>query len=206
MVLLTAGWQRPGTVRAQTGAPTGVDVPPIPDPVQVSLDRTTTAFLALDFLQSNCQPRPPCVASLPAVAFGLAQARAANVLTVYSDTGATQVILDQVAPNPTDPKVSSSADKFFNTNLDGILKQAGITTIVVTGTSSNGAVLYTASSGVKLGYTVVLAEDGISAITDFANLYTEWQLLNFPGGSNAQNTPLQPKAVTLSRTDLITYR
>ena len=193
-------------VHAQQAPGTGVQVPPIPDPVAVSLDPTTTAFLALDFLQSNCQPRPPCVDSLPAVAFGLAQARAANTLVVYSDTGPTQVILDQVAPNPGDPKVTSSADKFFNTDLDSILKQAGVTTIVVTGTSSNGAVLYTSSSGVKLGFTVVVAEDGISAATDFANQYTEWQLLNFPGGSNAQNAALQPKAVTLSRTDLITYR
>jgi len=102
--------------------------------------------------------------------------------------------------------VTSSADKFFGTDLDSILKQHGITTVVVTGTSSNGAVLYTSFSAAERGYTVVVAEDGISADTDFATQFTEWQLLNGPGTTNLQNTPLQPKAVTLSRTDLITYK
>lgn len=61
--------------------------PTIPDPVAVSLDPSTTAFLALDFMLSNCSDqRPSCVASLPAVASGLAAARAAGVLVVYSQT------------------------------------------------------------------------------------------------------------------------
>jgi Isochorismatase family len=195
-----------GAHNASAGTQSDVGVPAIPDPVAVSLDPTTTAFLALDFLQSNCQPRPPCVASLPAVGFGLEQARATNAMVVYSDTGPTQTILDAVAPNPGDPKVSSSADKFFNTDLDNILKNAGISTVVITGTSSNGAVLYTAYGAVERGYTVVIAVDGISASNDFANQFTEWQLLNLPGPSNPQNMSLQPKAVTLSRTDLITYK
>jgi hypothetical protein len=195
-----------GSHAVRAGSPSGVAIPSIPDPVAVSLDPTTTAFLALDFLQSNCQPRPTCVASLPNVQSGLQQARAANATVVYSDTGPTQTILDAVAPEAGEPKVSSSADKFFNTDLDNILKNAGVTTVVITGTSSNGAVLYTGYGAVVRGYTVVVAEDGISANSDFANKFTEWQLLNLPGPSNPQNMPLQPKAVTLSRTDLIAYK
>ncbi len=34
---------------------------------------------------------------------------------------------------------------------------------------------------------------------------TRYQLLNQPGFTNADNTPLTPQAVTLSRTDLISF-
>jgi nicotinamidase-related amidase len=194
---------------AQTTAPqSGVAVPSIPDPVAVSLDPTTTAFLALDFQSSSCNPtsRPACITSLTPVAAGIAVARAAGVPIVYSNAGTAQDILEQIAPQPGDARVASGADKFFNTYLDDILKQGGVTTVVITGNASNGAVLYTAYGAVVRGYTVVIAEDGISASNDFANQFTEWQLLNLPGPSNPQNMPLQPKAVTLSRTDLVTYK
>jgi len=191
----------------------GSSLPTVPDPVAVTLDHTTTAFLALDFLQSNCgtptapapTPRPACAASLTAVASGLAAARAASVLVVYSQFPGG-IIVDPVAPNPGDPVVAAGADKFLGTNLDDILKQAGISTVVITGTGSNGAVLYTAFEASARGYTVVVAEDGISANSDLITQYSEWQLLTGPGTSNPQNTPLKPMAVTLSRTDLITYK
>jgi hypothetical protein len=183
-----------------------MQVPTVPDPVAVSVDRSSTAFLALDFLDSNCGSRPPCVASLPAVASGLAAARAAGVPVMYSVVG-TGNILPDVAPIAPDPVIKSfGADKFYNTDLDSRLKAAGISTLVITGTSSNGAVLYTGYEAVARGYTVVVAEDGISAGSDFANLFTEWELLNLPGPANPQNMALQSKAVTLSRTDLTTYK
>lgn len=195
-------------VLAQTspGNPAGIQFPAIPDPVAVSLDPSTTAFLALDFMQSNCSAqRPTCIASLPAVASGLTAARAAGVFVVYSQTpGGT--IRSEVAPQPGDPIVIAQADKFFNTDLDDILKQAGITTVVITGTSSNGVVLYTAFGASERGYTVVVATDGISAGNDVLNYLALEQMLNEPGFANLPNTPLQPKAVTLSRTDLITYQ
>jgi nicotinamidase-related amidase len=66
-------------------------------------------------------------------------------------------------------------------------------------------VMYTATAAAQRGYTVVVAEDGISAATDIATTVALWQLLHGPG-ANPQNMPLQAKAVTLSRTDLITYK
>jgi hypothetical protein len=50
---------------------------------------------------------------------------------------------------------------------------------------------------------VVVPEDGISSRQPIATWVARWQLLNQPGFANAQNAPLQAKAVTLSRTDLI---
>jgi nicotinamidase-related amidase len=209
LVLIAAALLGTGARNAAAGSRLGQEapqVPTVPDPVAVTLDRTTTAFLALDFLDSNCGPRPACVATLPAVNAALAAARTASIPVFYSVVG-TGNILPDVMPATSDTVIKSfGADKFFNTDLDAMLKADGISTVVIAGTSSNGAVLYTGYAADARGYTVVVAEDGLSAATDFGTLFTEWELLNLPGPSNPQNTPLQAKAVTLSRTDLLTYK
>jgi hypothetical protein len=180
-------------------------VPAIPDPVAVTLDASTTAFLALDFAGSLCPSLPACVDSLPAVSSGITAARSAGATIVYSAFSNAPIPPD-LLQMPGDPVVMSGADKFYNTDLDAILQQHGIKTVVITGTLTNGAVLFTGFAASARGYTVVVATDGVSARGDFATPATEWQLLNGPGTSNPQNTPLQPKAATLSRTDLISYR
>jgi len=198
-----AAWamaQTPPTAQPQ------VQVPALPDPVPVTVSASSTAFLALDLLDANCSAsRPSCAATLPAIASGIGAARTAGALVVYSSFPGENVV-PELQMQPTDPMVTSGADKFYNTNLDSILKQNGIDTVVVVGSSSDGAVLYTAFGAAERGYTVVVAEDGLSASVDFANFLTEWQLLNGPGTANPQNTPLKAKVVTLSRTDLITYK
>jgi len=114
-------------------------------------------------------------------------------------------ILAEVAPRPTEPKVTGRADKFYGTPLDDILKSKGIKTLVIVGTAANGAVLYTAFGANVRGYTVVVATDGISA-DPFPMFLTQYQLLNQPGFANPENTPLAENKVTLSRSDLITFR
>jgi hypothetical protein len=190
---------------AHAGSLSLVTLPSIPPPVPVSLDAASTVFMALDFVTPTCANRPACAASLPAVQAGLAAARSAGVPVLYSVVGGNPVD-PSIAPQPGDVVLTTfGPDKFYNTNLDDILKADGASTLVITGTAADGAVLYTAYEAAQRGYTVVVAEDGISSNTDFATFLTEWQLLNGPGTVNPDNTPLQPKAVTLSRTDLISY-
>jgi nicotinamidase-related amidase len=179
----------------------------VPDPAAVSLDASTTAFLAIDFLQSTCASNPTCISTLPAVASGLASARTANAHVIYSvHLAPDNVILPDVAPMPNDPVFAAvPGDKFFDSNLDYLLRQAGATTLVLTGISSNSGVMYTAGAAVQRGYTVVVAEDGISAANDLSTTLALWQLIHGPG-ANPQNVPLQAKSVTLSRTNLITYK
>jgi hypothetical protein len=207
LLLIACAVTGPATTALAQGTPAAsppAQVPSIPDPAPVSLDGPTTAFLALDFNSSVCANLPTCLATLPAVSSGIGSARAAGALVVYS-TGGTATVLPDVQMQPSDPLVASGADKFYNTNLDEVLKQAGVKTVVVTGTITNGAVLYTSFGAAIRGYTVVVAADGVSARNDFGNYGTLWQLLNGPSTSNPQNMPLQAKAVTLSRTDLISY-
>lgn len=197
----------PGLLPASAPAVAAQAMPTIPAPAAVTLDPATTAYLVLDVNSAVCAPRPGCQATLPAIAALLDRARQANAFVVYSNTTAPgTTILPEVAPLPDDPMVTTSADKFFNTPLDDILRDRGIRTAVVVGTAANGAVLYTSFGASTRGYTVVVAEDGISAAEDFAVLLTRYQLLNQPGFGNPDNEPLRERAVTLSRTDLIAFQ
>jgi nicotinamidase-related amidase/cytochrome c5 len=181
-------------------------VPTIPAPVAVTLNPATTAFLLLDFSSVICTPRPSCVAVLPVASTLLTKARTANAFVVYSDIPVpTSTILPELAPAANDPTVAGSADKFFGTNLDDLLKQKGIQTVVIAGYAANGAVLYTAFHATVRGYTVVVAEDAMGSEDPFAVELTRYQLLNQPGLSNPENKPLEAGRVTLSRSDLITF-
>jgi nicotinamidase-related amidase len=141
---------------------------------------------------------------VPAIQRLLSKARAADVFVGYSNT-ANATILPDIAPRDSDPVVTSRADKFFNTDLDQILKDHGIQTVVMVGAAANGAVMYTSFGAVERGYTVVVATDGISSGPDFDTFLAEYQMLNMPGFANADNNPLQPTAATLTRGDLITF-
>lgn len=188
------------------GATAQLPIPTLPPPVPAVVDGKTTAYLVLDLTSVLCAPRPACQATLPAAAALLTKARNGNAPVIYSETptpGST--ILAEVAPRPTEPKVTGRADKFYGTPLDDILKSNGIKTLVIVGTAANGAVLYTAFGANVRGYTVVVATDGISA-DPFPMLLAQYQLLNQPGFANPENTPLAETKVTLSRSDLITFR
>jgi len=90
-------------------------------------------------LKQNCGKRARCIASIPAMEKLLGEARAARVTVVYSlihDSRTADVIKD-VAPNVDEPSVMSGPDKFLDTELEKILKDKGIKTVIVTGTAAN---------------------------------------------------------------------
>jgi nicotinamidase-related amidase len=181
-------------------------VPPAPAPVAVSLDPGTTALLVLDMTTHTCSPQANCLEMLPRVASLLASARAAGVYVVYS-TPATQLpILPEVVPGDGDPIVPGlGQDRFFDTALDEMLRAKGIQRLILVGWRENGSVLYTAVGGTLRTYTVVVADDGTSAVQDYDIAIGRYQLLT-QLNANATNDPLKKAAVTLSRTDLITFK
>jgi nicotinamidase-related amidase len=181
--------------------------PPIPAPATVTLDAKTTALVVLDIINPTCSTRPACNDSIPALQALIKKARDASVPVVYTNTAATNAIVPQVAPISGDVTiVPTNADKFNNPDFDATFKAKKITTLLLVGTRSNGAVLYTAFDANVHGYTVVVAIDGISGSIPFETVLTEWQMLNEPGFTNADNKPLAEKLVTLSRGDLITFK
>ncbi len=181
-----------------------MQLPDLPAPVPVALDPKTTAVLVLDVSDTSTKQVPACLESVPAVKRLIEAARAAGALVIFSlGRAAEQKVYSELGPRDDDPVVRTSADKFFNTDLDKRLE--GRTAAVIVGTAANGAVLYTAFGACARGLLVVVPEDGISSRDPLATYVARYQLLNQPGFVNAANTPLAPKAVTLSRSDLVTF-
>ncbi len=152
-------------------------------PRAVTLNAGRTALLVLDFTSGTCGSRPRCLASLPAEANLIARARAHRMMVVYSvapgETAAN--ILPPVAPSASDPVVESGPDKFVGTNLASILAAAGVTTVIVTGTAAEGAVLDTGlDAGLREGLQVVVPEDLVTSSV-YAESYVAWDFANAPG-------------------------
>src|SRR3990172_4064462 len=177
-------------------AATPAPKPPALKPVTV--DPKTTALLMLDFMNQNCAKRVRCVATIPAMKKLLGQARAKKMAVVYSliaNTTAADVIKD-VAPLADEPHVLSGPDKFLRTELEKILKDKGITTVIVAGTAANGAVLYTGSGAAFRGLNVIVPVDGMSAENPYAELSAAFTFANAPRVS---------ARTTLTRSEMIKF-
>lgn len=174
--------------------------PAAPALKEVTVDPKTTALLMLDFLTTNCtkERRPRCVESLPKAKALLERARKAGMPVVYALAGkaTTKEVWPEVAPLANEPSVLSSVDKFRNTDLQKILADKGIKTVIVTGTAAQGAVLYTGSTAALMGMTVVVPVDLMSAETIYHEQYVAVHFATAPGVS--QNT-------TLTRSDMIKF-
>jgi nicotinamidase-related amidase len=213
-VLLTTGWLLAactGSAFAQSGAQSNVatlQMPALPDPVPVTVIAATTALLVFDMVDPICTTQPKCMATMiPAVTSLLAKARSAGVFVLYSTRGPTHSKwIAQVAPTGGDPVMQSYAqDRFYNTDLDKILKDKDITTLILAGWKVSGSVTYTSVGATARGYTVVVPQDASLAATDYETAIGVFQILN-QLDANATNEPLKAKASTLSRTDLITIQ
>ena len=96
------------------------------------------------------------------------------------------------------PRYSRIAESLRGRILDGALPAGRGESGIGEGAQEEGHALR--------GYTVVVAQDGISAEPEFPITLTRWQLLNQPGFTNADNKPLAKGMVTLSTTDQITFK
>jgi len=161
-----------------------IKAPPPPAVKPVTVDKATTALLMLDFNEQTCnmQRRPRCVASIPHVKKVLDEARAAQMPIVYSlgGGGKPSDLPSTIAPTADEPIVSSGVDKFANTDLEKILKDKGVKTVLVVGAAAHGAVLYTVSTAATRGFKAIVPVDGISADIPYAEQYTVWHLANAP--------------------------
>jgi len=175
-----------------------VTAPPPPELKPVTLDPKTTALLMLDFLPPNCGSRPRCVATVAPAKKLLEEARSKGVTVIHSTFGNNKPtdILKDVAPAANEPTVNSFPDKFLNTDLDKMLKEKGIQTVITAGSAANGAILYTASGAALRNLKAVVPVDLISAATPYAEQLSTWQLANGPVFGNN---------VTITRSDMIKF-
>jgi nicotinamidase-related amidase len=177
-----------------------VKAPPAPTLKPVTVDAKTTALLLLDFINPNCTNRPRCMANLPAMKKLLTEARAKGVMVVYSIAGKAASgadVLPDIVPLPGDTVIKSSVDKFVGTDLEKMLKDKGIKTVIVNGTGAHGAALYTASAAAVRGFNVIAPVDGMTSENLYFEQISVWLLANGTGG-------IGPK-VTLTRSDMIKF-
>ncbi len=162
--------------------------PPDPPEIKpVKVDTNSTALLVLDIEQRTCNPerRPRCVASVPKIASLIDKARENGVPVVYSLTskGTRETILKEVTPLEGEPVVQSSVDKFYGTELESILKDKGIKTVIIVGAAANGAVLGTAIGASMRKLNIIVPVDGMSD-QPYSEQYVAWHLVNAPGTRN----------------------
>jgi len=175
-----------------------VKAPAAPELKPVTLSNVNeTAYLVLDIQKQNCVPRPRCLASVPKIQKLLAEARARGMAVVHATfTGNVADILPEAAPRAGEPVVSSGPDKFVGTDLEKILKDKGIKTVIAVGTAAHGALLYTVSGAVYRGFKAIVPVDGMAAENTYIEQYVTYQLANGPR--------LGP-GVTLTKFDLIRF-
>ena len=179
-----------------------VKPPPVPELKAVTVDPKSTALLLLDFMKQNCGTRPRCAATIPNVKKLLDQARAQNMMVFYtlvgSDPSPANIADPAIAPRDGEWVVRGGPDKFLGSSLEQRLNDRGIKTVIVTGTSAQGAVVGVASGAAQRGLKVVVPVDGMSSEEAFNELYAAWHLSK--GGPAALTDN-----VTLTRSDLIKF-
>lgn len=159
-----------------------VKAPAVVKPEKVSIDPSSTALLILDIEQRTVPSRPRAVAAVPKIKALLGWARSNSVLVVYSITGGStpDAILPEVKQKDDEFVVKASVDKYFGTELEKYLKENHITTVIITGTASEGAVLATMIGSVMRGIKVILPIDGMASSELYAEQYIVWHALNAP--------------------------
>ena len=215
-VLLTSGLALAlfcGGAQAQPAAQGGkpmitLQMPATPDPARVTLDPKTTALMVLDYVEPICSSQPSCKDKmLPAMTPFMERVRKAGLTVAYGTRDQNMSKwLKEVAPTASDIKIINTAqDRFYNTDLDKTLKAKGIKTLIMVGWKISGSVTYTSVGAMARDYTVVIPVDTTSAGSGYETTIGFYNVLN-SGNANLANEPLKPKAVTLTRTDLITFQ
>lgn len=185
-----------------------LQMPARPDPARVTLNPRTTALMVLDYVEDICNSQPSCKTQmLPAMTPFMERVRKAGLTVAYGTRAQNMTKwLKEVAPAAGDIKIINTAqDRFYNTDLDKELKAKGITTIIMVGWKVSGSVTYTSVGAMAHDYTVVIPVDTTSAGSDYETTIGFYNVLN-SGNANLVNDPLKPKAVTLTRSDLITFQ
>lgn len=92
----------------------------------------------------------------------------------------------RIRPEPEDIRiVKKTADSFFMTPLDYVLRNMGVDTVIVTGCSTSGCVRATVATGADLGYRIVIPEECVAERSKEAHAYNLFDL-------NARYADVQP--------------
>jgi nicotinamidase-related amidase len=194
--LSAAGMARAADVVAEWGS---IQMPPAPQLKPATVDPKTTALFLFDFMTTNCNERPRCAADVPVLKAIMDRARAAGMLVAYTLPGGGKIVDPGIAPHAGEvlDQKQGGPDKFLGSDLDHRLKDHGITTVILCGTSAQGVGLGTGAAAAQRGYHVIYPVDCLPSESAFREAYAAWHMAG--GGP-----PVTTKWVTVTRTDMIT--
>ncbi len=172
--------------------------PPPPQLKEVRIDPKKTALLIIDYNKKSCTlaGRPRCADALPKVQKFLTEARAKGMLVIHIYNIIMTPADLAVAPAPGERVMQASLNKFYGNDLEKSLKDKGIDTVLITGTSANGAVLFTVAGAAMTGFKVIVPVDGMPADGVYQEQFVVWELANAPTVSGAS---------TLTKWDMIKF-
>ena len=180
--------------------------PAAPKIVPVTVNPAKTAFFLLDFLRDVCTPeqRPRAAAALPKLQAFLQAARKSGMTVVHTTTSASTVALgsdlaDAIKPIDGERVYKAPFNKFYDNDLEQYLRGRGIDTVIVTGTSPNGCVLFTVAGAILLGFNVLVPVDGMPAVTLYQEQFVAWQVANGPGGFSRLAKLTSLDAITIQK-------
>jgi len=123
-----------------------LQMPAMPEPARITLSSKTTALIVLDYVEEICAVQPKCKSQmLPAMVPFIDRVRKAGLVVAYGTRAQNMAHwLKEVAPAEGDIKIVNTAqDRFYNTDLDKLLKAKGITTLILAGWKISGSVTFT---------------------------------------------------------------
>lgn len=162
-----------------------------PKPEAVSLAVHETAIVVLD-LSARCQdPKEVCWKLMKPLGNFLERARTRGAPIVYTISAHTRGTSMQEVALPlrrrdAEPVIyPDSFDKFFGGELQNFLSERGVKNLVIVGSLTNVAVLYTSSSAARVyGYEVVMPLDGVNAHSRYEHEYAIHQFTILPRDTN----------------------
>lgn len=180
-----------------------VKAPPAPALKEVTLDGKTTALLILDLQKPSCTPqrRARCVPTIGKIKALAERARAAGAMVFYTFAGSGdphEIADPALAPKDGEWIAQRGPDKFLGSVLEQRLKERGIKTVIVTGSSAQGVVVGTGSGAAQRGLKVIVPVDAMSSDEAYMEQYAAFHMSK--GGP-----AIVTDETTLTRTEMIRF-
>lgn len=164
-----------------------------PEPKPISLDIQSTAVVVLDLSTRCVDPKEVCSKLLQPIGEFLERVRTCGVPIIFTvSASAKGTPLAEVAPalrrRATEPVIYPDAfDKFTGGELHEFLSKIRAKSLIVVGSSTNIAVLYTCSTAARVyNYKIILPLDGINTRTQYEHDYSLHQFTVLPHDANKQ--------------------
>jgi nicotinamidase-related amidase len=164
-----------------------------PEPQPVKLDGKATAIVVLDLSRRCESPQEVCSELMPPLAEFLDRARSALVPIIYtiSAAGKGTPLGEVAAPlkrRESEPVLYPDAfDKFMDGALKAELDKRSCRSLIIVGSATNFAVLYTATTAARIfRYDVVIPLDGVNAKRSYEHEYAIHQMTILPASAHKQ--------------------